>query len=373
MRAATLVKSGHYVAAERELRRWLALVPRDTGLRALEINLLCDERRLADAVAAYRRYHGAARVHSRPLLVAILRGAIDNGDDRVAAQAIRACGEFDLVETHGDLLKAMHSRRPWLRAEACEAIGRSSYEDAVFALFYGFWDEDEYVRAHALQAAGRRGDQRSLWWSRICCQDPDPVVQWREAITRTQLGDLSELRWVNQGLKEGDIYAVDAAACLVEIGRREYLPVVAQCLTSDEPMARYRAARNLGELRAREYLSDIVALSRDTCDQVREGVADGLGKLGDTAALSTLVELTRDRNYETRAAAAISIAQLRLPDTESRLMKLLSDTCNVVRVSAIGSLAGLLPAPATEPDTLPESRTESGTPGCQHRLSRDSD
>jgi HEAT repeat protein len=373
LRAAALVKSGHYVAAERELRRWLALVPRDTALRALEIKLLCDERRIADAVASYQRYHGAARVHSRPLLVAILRGAIDNGDDRVAAQAIRACGEFDLVETHRDVLKAMHSRRAWLRAEAYEAIGRSSYEDAAFALFYGFWDDDEYVRAHALQAAGRLGDSRSLWWSRLCCQDPDPIVQWREAITRTLLGDLSELRWIKQGLIEGDIYAVDAAACLVEIGRREYLPVVARCLTSDEPMARYRAARNLGELKAHEYLSDIVALSRDTCDQVREGVADGLGRMGDTAALVTLVELARDRNYETRATAAISIAQLRLPDTESRLIRLLSDTCNVVRVSAVGSLAGLQPAPAAEPDTLPESRTESDTSGCQPRLGRDSD
>lgn len=345
MRAATLVKSGLYVAAERELRRWLALVPRDTALRALEIRLLCDERRIADAVASYQRYHGAARIHSRPLLVAILRGAIDNGDDEIAAQAIRTCGVFDLVETYRDLLKASNSRRPWLRAEAYEAIGRSSYEDAVFALFYGFWDDDEYVRAHALQAAGRHGDARSLWWSRLCCQDPDPIVQWREAITRTLLGDLSELRWIKQGLMEGDIYAVDAAACLVEIGRREYLPVVARCVTSDEPMARYRAAGNLGELKAHEYLSDIVALAQDTCDQMREGVADGLGRMGDTAALATLVELARDRNYDVRAAAAIAIAALPASGVETRLMGLLADTSDVVRVSAIGSLAGLLPAP----------------------------
>jgi len=344
-RVENLVRSGRYVAAEREIRRWLKLAPHDTAVLALDIRLMANERKLSEAIRTYQRWYAVARTHSRELLMEIVRAGIKDHDERVSMQALRTCGEFDLAEAYQDVIEATRSRRPWIRSEAYLALGRSSNPEATFMLFFGFWDDDNRVRAHALEAAGKRRDTLSLRWSRACVLDPDPEVQWREAVTRTELGDLRELHWIIQGLKEGDIYAVDAAACLAEIGRREYLSVLDRLLSSDEPMARYLAARNLGELKAREYLSDVIELTRDTCDRVREGVADGLGKMGDTTALSTLAELAGDRDYDTRAAAAISVARLRTTETESRLMKLLSDTCNVVRVSAIGSLAGLLPPP----------------------------
>jgi HEAT repeat protein len=353
-RVENLVRSGRYVAAEGEIRRWLKLAPHDTAILALDIRLMANERKLNEAILAYQRYHATVRTHSRELLMDIVIAGIKDQDERVSMQALRACGAFDLVEAYQDVVEATRSRRPWIRGEAYLALGRSSNPDATSVLFDGFWDDEWRVRADALEAAGERHDAKSLGGSRICALDPDDEVEWREAVERTELGDLTELHWIEQGLKEGDVYAADAAACLVEIGRQEYLPALDHLLSSDEPMARYLAVKNLGELKAREYLSDIIALSRDTCNRVREGAADGLGRMGDTSALATLAELARDPDYDTRAAAAISIARLRTSETESRLMRLLSDTCNVVRISAIGSLAGLQPPPpSSKSDSLP--------------------
>lgn len=353
----TAMKTGKYVSAGRMIDVWLKLAPRDTSALSLDIRLLSDERHLDQAIDVYRRYYRLARVHSRNLLLMILLAAFKATDDHTCAQAIRVSGEFDLHGATDAIYDATRDRHPEIQCEAYTAIGKLKDSTATDQLMFGCMDDDPHVRTAAIIATGKHGDTLSRALTRVCTFDPIDYNRWRVVVMRAQLGDRRMLRYLREQISaDYDILSLEAAACLVELGYVDYLPVLVHGLTAVDVSVRCAAVASLCELKEKQYLPALLTLAADTCDRMRAAVAQGLGEMGDTAAAATLLVLTQDKDPDTRAAAAMSLPGIFAQAAETSLVQLLGDSSAVVRVSAVGSLLSLIDTSRTKQPGSRETR-----------------
>ena len=308
-RIARLRAQGRCEAARAALDRLARFFPRDTGVLALQVDMRGAERRLTEAVSAYRAYRREARRDNPQLLDTLLLAAFHDPSPSVVRRTLRAAAALQLPYADSLAIAGLDGE-PEVQVEALMAIGRSHSPDAADWIVGEFLAEESAVRLAAVMAAQRLGDPRNIDLSAIMCLDPNDYTRWRTVLACAELGDPGHLRQVREELTGGyEMLEIQAAGCLARRGERALLGRVADGLKSQDPDIRMFAAEELGQSMAGEYSTDLVASTKDTRATVRDAVAAALGDIGDRTSDPALVSLLTDPDADVRATATTALAQ----------------------------------------------------------------
>ena len=110
-------------------------------------------------------------------------------------------------------------------------------------------------------------------------------------------------------------------------------------LRKGDPIARRKAAIQMGVLRNRSSVRALMSALIDKEWRVREAVAFALGQIADPRAVEPLERvLAEDKETEVRASAAFALGMLSDPRTAEALSRALEDDEAAVRSSAIAGL-----------------------------------
>lgn len=346
---ARALDAGRIEEADRLSARLLAARPDDTVALGVRIRLLAAERRTGDAIPLYHRYVEIGQAHSSGLLLGLLNASFGDSSPAVVVTALAASGLLSIDTVLGEIVNACCDGHPWVRQTAIQALGYLPMRPASLGrLAWGGWDEEDCVRIATVDAFIRMRYDGGDDLTRICQYTDNDYLIWRLLV----LHALSEQEVAVSRVREllGSRFgtaAVQAADCLVRLGERRHLKLIARNLRSDDAATRWSAVTSLGELGAHEYRDDIVAALADTA--VRRSAIRALGELGDASVLSALVGFLSDSRVSVRTETILAVSRLAGAKAIPLVEPLLTDSAVEVRTTAVAALYVL-----TRPDSTVE-------------------
>ena len=294
-----------------------------------------------------------------PESTALLRGALKDGDENVAAAAAEHLGRRRDAAAVPALRRRLVERRPWLtfaccralgeigdpsaapdvagllgepglRAAALETLGLIGGAEAVAPLLEALFSGERGQRRIALLAAHRmlrrlgpgeaeatfsagmcaRADEGFLTFLRESLRHPDPQARAAAVTLLGCLGGAAPAAISLGALAEAAEPEQEALAALLARLPTAELQRLVPRLADPSPAVRLRLAQVFGSRELREAVPALLALLADRTGHVRAAAAAALGKIGDPVAAAPLAGLLRDPFPDVRDAGMAAIVAM---------------------------------------------------------------
>jgi HEAT repeat protein len=339
-------------------------------------------RSLAVALAVGAMSGGAGQGLAQPAALSNAGPAMKEYGRQLQDQSLPEAHRLELIrmfatwaadDAREPLVSVLGDPSPAIRAAAAEGLGWPRNTGATQALVARLdaLDEASHVKAAALRALGRIGDQSARQRVVAATQDPDPAVR-AAALWAVSLGELRQdddrtgflLRLATEraadlqtraqsvsalghGTRTPEVVAVLAG--LLEHEPPIPMPLLGPRATQQERMgARYRQARDvrawaadaLGRLDARETLPILLRAAQDPDDFfLRQLALRVLATWNEEAGRPVLVKALADPFPDNRLIAVHGLARARDPQFVPALLGRLSDADIQVRIGAVAAIA----------------------------------
>lgn len=219
----------------------------------------------------------------------------------------KAIDELGYVDGY---LRALHSRRWWVRATAAERLGLARAARATAELVQALRDPESEVRMRAAKALGVVGGKASARPLVAALNEPNRWSTIRIADVLTSMG-----REVVDELIAGfDALALSGKLAALDVLARVHAlracPWLEQRLADPEPDVRARACHALGSIGNPESAPALRRALADPEWPVRAMAAKALGRIHDAEAIEPLCRALRDRQWWVRTNAAEALRQL---------------------------------------------------------------
>jgi len=137
--------------------------------------------------------------------------------------------------------------------------------------------------------------------------------------------------------------ALREAACefFAKVPESRLVKVLARSLGDSDPRVRVAAVRALGASASPDAVAPLLARLDDSNSKVRLGVARALARLGDKRAITPLVSKVQDEASEVRQAVVRTLGELGDPKASPALVIALRDSALEVRIEALSALGRL--------------------------------
>jgi HEAT repeat protein len=255
----------------------------------------------------------------RPATTALI-GALEEKGLAVRYDLLAALTQIPGKDVSGELIAALRSPRPLVRAGAASALATRNEISAVDPLARLLDDPAQNVRTQAALALGHLRDKRSLSPLREVLKSRDSDLRWGAASALGELGDPRAAPWLVEAMKVpdppnyfggGDV----SARAIGKLGDRSVVPALIAHLKDAKLPNRRCAAEALGLLKDRAAVDALIAALNDKNDGVKCASAHALGQIGDSDAVLPLIRmliLTNDNDpfYGIRKAAVESLSQI---------------------------------------------------------------
>jgi HEAT repeat protein len=236
----------------------------------------------------------------------------------VHSPAIEALGRIGAVAPLIELFD-LGGLQSFAAVDALVEIGR----DAVPLLVEALEHQNPEVRAGALEALGKIGDESSASSIAACLRDTDGLVILRavEALGSTGPAGIEPLLHLVEGYGQQNAITSRAAECLSKLGRAA-VQALLEATHHANGVMRAVAAEALGEIRdtaAFDRLREM--LSNDSEAYVRYNAGKALGNLGDPRAILPLQRVRQlDRYLLAQIGATVALAKLQVPGSINWLL-----------------------------------------------------
>lgn len=262
-----------------------ALTSRDGGdssLRLTAAELLVRYRALGARAVLAR----VAAAEGRAGLVALAR----SGDERAAQMVVGSLGELQGSAKVG--------------AIGGLGLAVTTVPGATDALMAAMSDEDEMVRAAAIEALRRSGDPSLAAAIRPLLSDRAGVVRHAAALALVALGDPAGEPLVEALLASGVADHVLTVAEALASDQARWRSRVEPLLRTEDPLDRLRAAKLLYDAAAPEAEAELMGALASANPAIREEASRALGEAGLSVGQSTLRQMLADSSGWVRLAAA---------------------------------------------------------------------
>lgn len=314
-------------------------------------------------------------------------------DKEVRAQAVEALGKLRASDAIPELIQALKDPEarvtiaaekalsgmaktavpaliqaladPELRQSACGLLGKSRAMEAAGPLTAMLKDEDENLRAAAVQALDLIGDGRVRDDLVPLLNDPSQFVRERTAKALKSMdwlpptkADQARLlaglkKWEDmpalgkaavptliEALNNSNFYhARDAAQALGKIGDPAAVDALIGCLENERFEVQMAGAEALGQIGDRRAVVPLIDHFDGVTDVAKTAIIKALGQLGGKEALDMLIKLLEaPGNTYRRSYAASALGETGDPLAATALTKALTDEDWMVRKSALESL-----------------------------------
>lgn len=215
------------------------------------------------------------------------------------------------------------STDPYLKRDACEAIGAGRLEEFIPDLAALLRDEDAGVREAAINSLTATGGQKAAQAVVPLLRDTDPVFRnmAREVLELLGQDSFESLCGL---LGEGDDDVVKFAVDIIASVREERaIDLLAPLIGHRNPNVRASVAVCLGKLRSPKSVPALLDALGDSEEWVRFSAIEGLGHMQERKALVPLIKLIENDSGLIKEAAIDAVARMASPiDAASVLLKL---------------------------------------------------
>lgn len=254
----------------------------DSSLRLTAAELLVRYRVLGARAVLAR----VAAAEGRAGLVALAR----SGDERAAQMVVGSLGDLQGSAKVG--------------AIGGLGLAVTTVPGATDALIAATSDEDEMVRAAAIDALRRSGDPSLAAAIRPLLNDRAGVVRHAAALALVALGDPAGEPLAEALLASGVPDHVLTAAEALASDQARWRSRVEPLLRTEDPLDRLRAARLLYDVATPEAEAELVGALASANPAIREEASRALGGAGLSVGQSTLRQMLGDSSGWVRLAAA---------------------------------------------------------------------
>ena len=275
----------------------------------------CDDEDLFVRRAAYDALGKIRDRRALDTLIAALEDDRNEKNNRCAA--IEALGKLGDVRAVMPLLRHAAKFPGGVEEVTCLMAIRSPGAEAVEPLVESAKDDDERVRAHAVQVLGMIGE--TLDHSHAV--EPPLVEAAKDDDERVRAHAVRALGMIGQPFDHPQV-----------------VPVLIQALGDSSEHVRGVAALYLGRIKSLAAVEHLIAALDDTAWSVRQDACFALGAIGDPRAVDPLIAALGDEAWRVRCAAARALAELREPTAVEALVGAIDDETKRIVVEALGEI-----------------------------------
>jgi HEAT repeat protein len=274
-----------------------------------------------------------------PQAIPPLLQALQDEDWEVRKAAYEALGAIGDPQAIPPLLQALKDEAWGVLEAACEALGKIGDPQAIPPLLQALKDEDWWIREAACEALGKIGDPQAI--PHLIQALQDEYYRVREAACRAlgRIGDPQAIPHLIQALQD-EYYGVRRVACwaLGAIGDPQAIPPLLQALQDEAGEVRMVACWALGAIGDPQAIPPLLQALKDEDRWVREAACGALGRIGDPQAIPHLIQALKDKDSCVRKAACEALGEIGDPQAIPHLIQALQDWDYFVRAAACEAL-----------------------------------
>jgi len=274
----------------------------------------CDDE---DLFVRWAAYDALGKMRDRRALDPLVAALEDNRNEKNnRCAAIGALGKLGDVRAVTPLLCHAGEFPGGVEEVACLMAVRSLGVEAVEPLVEAAKDDDEKVRAHAVQVLGMIGETLDR---------PQAVEPLAEAAKDD-----------DEGVRA---HAVRALGIIGETcDEPQVVPVLIQALADGSEHVRGVAASYLGRIKSPAAVDRLITALDDPSWSVRQDACFALGAIGDVRTIGPLMAALKDEAWRVRCAAASSLGAFREPRAVEALVAAIDDKTERTVVEALGKI-----------------------------------
>lgn len=308
--------------------------------------LLCLAALLAPPQTVAQTVPPEAIVDPRETAEQIVLDAAAGDDALLRMNAVEAC-QYLPQRAESLIAAGIDDPNPAVRWAALITVGRLGLEGMTPRALELADDPDQeiYVRAAAAFAAHRNGQPADLGLVARLLWDPRPGQRANAALLLSMLDlpsavpmlrDAAQDPMIKSPTLRRELFRLQVAEALVQLGDMESLKVVRGAVYSNEQELRVLAVIILGRCEDRGMQGNLIRLLAQDPVELRLAAADALARMGTNEGLPVMLQAAATSPYPTvRAQAAAALGQAADdPRAREALTRLLQDPETAVRLAA---------------------------------------